>query len=61
LLEQPIAFEEAVEVVVIFLEPEKERLSMSPRFSFYQSLALTPPDAGNLSDTIIEERRNEKW
>lgn len=60
-LEKEVQFDEPVEVVIIFLEPETEKKLEPNAFSFYESLELTKDAKGNLSDLIVEERRAEKW
>ena len=39
----------------------KEKKLRKSDFSFYKSLKLTKNNESNLSDFIINERRNEKW
>lgn len=60
-LEKPVDFKEKIEIVVVFLEPEKIKENDIKKFSFRQSLAFTKDLNLDISKTIIEERRGEKW
>lgn len=59
-LEKPIDFKEKMEIVVVFLKPEKVKENDIKKFSVRKSLAFTKDFNLNISETIIEERRNEK-
>jgi len=60
-LEQTPAFEGLLEVVVVFVEVPQAPHANPQVFSFAQSLALTRTAKGSLSQSIIEDRREEKW
>ena len=62
-LDQPITSNKSRKVIVTFLDEEhqEEHTRLTKRqFSFSQSREQTKRYKGNLSDAIIDERRNER-
>lgn len=61
-LEEPINSEKPIKVIVTFLEDEVvEEKSIMDKFNFAKARKLLANVKGNLSDAVIEERREAKY
>jgi hypothetical protein len=61
LIPKNLNINESMRVLVVFIENIKTKRLNKKKFSFKKSLDLTKICNGNISDLVIEKRRNEKW